>query len=75
MNNPNFNEIPLWLWVSLLVTLFVQAIFLFIDARKRNAYPWFWGVFGIFSFPLPIILYAILVRKIFSKNKNQGGYV
>lgn len=61
------NEIPIWILCVIIIVLFVQGVYLFVDARKRNAYPWFWGVIGILSFPLPVILYAILVKKLFRK--------
>lgn len=55
-------HIPPILWVLLLLALLTQSTWLFLDARKRNKYPWFWGVWGLFSFPLPILLYWLFVR-------------
>ncbi len=41
--------------------LLAQSIFLFIDAKRRNTYAWFWGIWGLFQFPLPTIFYWFFV--------------
>jgi hypothetical protein len=44
--------------------LLAQGTWLFLDARKRGARPWLWGLYGLIQFPCPLILYYfIVVRK------------
>lgn len=50
--------------------LLAQATYLFIDARKRETYPWLWGLWGLVHAPLPLIVYLIFVRKIFRSPKS-----
>jgi hypothetical protein len=45
------------------VVLLCQSTWLFTDARIRSRYPWFWGVWGLIHFPLPLIFYWLIVRK------------
>ncbi|CAM3913686.1 hypothetical protein COLU111180_14120 [Cohnella lubricantis] len=42
--------------------LLCQSTWLFKDARKRARYPWFWGIWGLIQFPLPLIAYWLIVR-------------
>ncbi|WP_438448495.1 transcriptional regulator [Gorillibacterium sp. sgz5001074] len=49
----------------LIPVLLAQSTYLFIDARKRDRYPWFWGLWGLIQAPMPILLYLLLVRKIY----------
>ena len=51
--------------------LLIQSIFLFIDAKKRHSYAWFWGLWGLIQFPLPIILYWFLVIRPHTKQKRK----
>jgi hypothetical protein len=51
--------------------LLVQSTFLFIDARKREHHPWFWGIWGLIQAPLPLVVYLIIVRKIFRSKKRK----
>jgi hypothetical protein len=73
LNKIDVVDVPLWVWLLVIMALFSQAIYLFVDARNRHAHPWFWGIIGAITFPLPIILYAIYVRKIFQKKYKHGG--
>ncbi|MGG4035420.1 transcriptional regulator [Paenibacillus cisolokensis] len=43
--------------------MLTQSTWLFIDARKRKRYPWFWGLWGLIQFPLPLLFYWVLVRR------------
>lgn len=45
--------------------LLVQSISLFIDAKKRGSFPWFWGLWGLIQFPCPTLFYLLFVRKIY----------
>lgn len=60
-------RIPLYAWILALLLVIPQGTWLFIDARKQGQYPWFWGIWGMISFPLPTILYLIFVRKVLQK--------
>jgi len=64
-------EIPIWLWITLGIGLLVQSTLLFLDARKHGRYPWFWGIWGLFSLPLPSVLYLLLFRVRGSKKPGR----
>jgi hypothetical protein len=61
--------LPLYLWILLGAVLLAQSIWLFRDAQKHSAYPWLWGLWGLIKFPTPLVVYLIVVRKIFKKRK------
>lgn len=69
MNAVRYATLPLYLWIIIGILLLTQSIWLFRDAQKRKAHPWIWGIWGIMSVPTPLIVYLIVVRKIFKKNK------
>jgi len=64
-------EVPVWLWIILGIGLLVQSTLLFLDARKHGRYPWFWGIWGLFSIPLPSVLYLLLFRVRWSKKTRR----
>ncbi|WP_020618232.1 hypothetical protein [Paenibacillus daejeonensis] len=67
MKNPSLEElqaVPWYMWGILGVALLTQGISLFIDARKRGSYPWFWGIWGLIQFPTPTVIYLLAVRKV-----------
>jgi len=66
--NGSVNDIPLFIWILLPIVLLTQGTWLFIDARKRGKFPWLWGLWGMISTPLPLILYLIFERKVFRRN-------
>ncbi|KMK76621.1 Negative regulatory protein yxlD [Alkalihalobacillus pseudalcaliphilus] len=41
--------------------LLTQSILLFIDAKKRNKYPWFWGLWGLIQAPTPTLFYLLFI--------------
>ncbi len=55
-----------------ILLLLTQSTFLFIDAKKKRGFAWFWGIFGLIQFPMPTLFYLLFVilphRK---KRKNQ----
>jgi hypothetical protein len=61
--------LPLYQWMLVGLLLLSQSIWLFRDAQKRSAYPWLWGLWGLIQFPTPLVVYLIIVRKIFRKGK------
>lgn len=62
MKNPDIADVPLWVWVLIPLVLLSQAVWLFVDARKRSRYPWLWGLWGCIQFPFPLIVYWLIVR-------------
>lgn len=56
------NRLPVWFWLLLVPLLIGQSTWLFIDARKRDSIPWFWGLWGLIHFPMPLVFYFIFVR-------------
>lgn len=61
-----------WFWLLLAAILISQSTWLFLDARKRDSIPWFWGVWGLIHFPTPLIVYWLVVRMGLFKRKNNG---
>jgi hypothetical protein len=60
-----------WFWLLLLLILGSQSTWLFLDARKRERLPWFWALWGLIQFPLPLIFYWIFIRRgWFNRNKR-----
>lgn len=55
----------------LVAVLLTQGIWLFVDARRHNRWPWLWGLWGLISFPLPTILYLILARQIWRRRPSR----
>ncbi|GIQ64757.1 negative regulatory protein YxlD [Paenibacillus cisolokensis] len=56
-------EVEYWVWLVIAPIMLTQSTWLFIDARKRKRYPWFWGLWGLIQFPLPLLFYWLLVRR------------
>ncbi|MCL6458620.1 MAG: sigmaY antisigma factor component [Gorillibacterium sp.] len=48
-------------WVLLFAILFSQGTWLFLDARKRGANPWVWGLWGCIQCPTPLVVYWLFV--------------
>lgn len=51
--------------------MLTQSILLFLDARKKGAFAWFWGLWGLIQLPLPSIFYYFIVIRPYRKNKNE----
>lgn len=51
-----------WFWILLASVLITQSTWLFMDARKRDSMPWFWGIWGLIQAPMPLLFYFIFVR-------------
>lgn len=47
--------------------MITQSILLFIDAKKKGAKAWFWGIWGLFQCPLPSIFYYFFVIRPYRK--------
>jgi formate hydrogenlyase subunit 3/multisubunit Na+/H+ antiporter MnhD subunit len=54
---------PWWQLAPIALLLFAQATWLFTDARRRGASPWFWGLLGLIQSPIPLLLYWWFVRR------------
>ncbi|WP_410772291.1 hypothetical protein [Fontibacillus sp. BL9] len=69
-------SIPWGLWVLLAVMLLTQGMWIFRDARKRGKgkWAWFWGLWGIFNVPTPLIVYLLVEVFIpeFRKKRKDG---
>lgn len=55
--------LPVIVWIVLPIIMISQGTWLFIDARKREASCWFWGIWGLIQFPTPLVFYWLFVRK------------
>ena len=56
-------DAQVWAVMLALPILIAQALYLFIDARKRGRFPWLWGLWGLIHAPLPLIVYYFTVRR------------
>lgn len=65
------NELPTVAWIGIAVLLLVQGTWLFLDARKKRLYPWFWGIWGLTGFPTPLVVYFIVTRIVASRRKQS----
>lgn len=59
------NDFVLLLTISPI--MIVQSSLLFIDAKKKGAKAWFWGIWGLLQFPLPSIFYYFFVVRPYRK--------
>lgn len=50
--------------------LLAQSMLLFIDAKKKGAYSWFWGIWGLIQFPLPTLFYYFIVIRPYRKKQK-----
>jgi hypothetical protein len=57
------SDLPWWAWLLVTVVLLSQGTWLFLDARRRGARPWLWGLLGLVQFPMPLLLYWLIVRR------------
>ena len=65
----DLTEIPVILWVLLGTILLLQGSWMFYDAKKRNEYPWIWGIFGLLNTPGNLLIY-LLVTRVIKKKKS-----
>lgn len=57
------SDLPWYGWLLLGLLLLAQATWLFVDARRRGARPWLWGLLGLVQFPMPLLLYWFFVLR------------
>lgn len=60
--SPSIAGVSIWLWALIVLLLLAQGTWLFTDARRRGAAPWFWGIWGLIQFPFPLLMYWMFVR-------------
>ncbi|WP_233713477.1 transcriptional regulator [Lederbergia citri] len=56
--------------ISILIAapiLLTQSILLFIDAKKKGALAWLWGLWGLIHCPSPLIFYYFIVIRPYRK--------
>lgn len=56
-------ELPWYGWVALVLVLGAQGTLLFLDARRRGAKAWFWGIWGLIQVPMPTLFYWLFVLR------------
>lgn len=54
-------DIPWYGWIAIGLLLLAQGTWLFLDARRRGARAWLWGLIGLVQFPMPLLLYWLFV--------------
>jgi|GEM_PF-987001 len=64
-------NVPVWAFAVFFLCATMQSTWLFIDARKRDSIPWFWGIWGLIQIPMPLILYLLFVRSGWFKKRNR----
>ncbi|MFO1442738.1 sigma-Y antisigma factor component [Bacillus sp. Bva_UNVM-123] len=62
---------PLLLVMTAFILIF-QSSFLFLDARKYGHNYWLWGIWGLTSAPMPILVYLVCIRKPWRKRKSKS---
>lgn len=43
-------------------TLLSQAVWIFLDARRRGENQWLWGFFGLLNCPSSLLIYLLVTR-------------
>lgn len=62
----------LYILLPLLIpVLLAQSILLFIDAKKKGSYAWFWGIWGLIQFPMPTLFYLLFVILPYHRKKKK----
>jgi hypothetical protein len=63
-------SLPFWALAIIAIVLLTQSTLLYVDARKRGAAAWFWGLLGLIQAPLPTIFYLLFVRKVHRRKRE-----
>lgn len=57
------SKAPFIIILCILPLLFIQALWIFKDARSRGEkYYWLWGLYGLMNLPGSLIIYLIVTR-------------
>ncbi|OIJ19425.1 transcriptional regulator [Anaerobacillus alkalidiazotrophicus] len=59
------------LFPLIILILLLQSTLLFIDAKKKRGFAWFWGLWGLIQFPLPLLFYFIFVILPHKRKQNK----
>jgi len=60
------------LFPFLLLIVFIQGLWIFYDARRRQEkWYWLWGLFGLLNFPSSLIIYLIITRYFDTREKKK----
>ncbi|MCL6614993.1 MAG: zinc ribbon domain-containing protein [Firmicutes bacterium] len=51
--------------------LLIQAIWIFLDARRRGENHWLWGFFGLLNFPSSLFVYLLVTRRPWSGARSR----
>lgn len=63
-----------WLTILLISPIMLtQSTLLFIDAKKKGAKAWFWGIWGLLQCPLPSVFYYFFVLRPYRKSLAWEG--
>lgn len=62
----------LYVVLAVIPVLLAQSLYLFLDARKREHYPWLWGLWGLIQAPVPLLVYLLVVRKVRPWRRKPG---
>lgn len=65
-------EISPLLLVIIAFIIICQSSFLFFDARKYGHNYWLWGIWGLISAPMPILVYLVFIRKPWRKRESKS---
>ncbi|RUS47326.1 sigmaY antisigma factor component [Cohnella sp. AR92] len=57
------DELDIVILFSVFLILLCQSTWLYMDARHRSRYPWFWAIWGLIQCPMPLIFYWLIVRR------------
>ncbi|MDN4068096.1 hypothetical protein QYF50_09385 [Paenibacillus vini] len=68
-------QLPLGIWILLAMLVLAQGMWLFRNARKRGkcVSAWFWGIWGLFNIPTPLLVYLLVVVLPEYRRTKKGG--
>ncbi|ARI78322.1 sigma-Y antisigma factor component [Halobacillus mangrovi] len=66
-------EIPIWGIILIALLLLTQSSILFIKARRIGKVPWLWGIVGLIQFPVPSIVFWILLKTAWKDRSGEEG--
>ena len=55
-----------------ILLLLTQSTLLFIDAKKKKSFAWFWGIWGLIQFPMPTLFYLLFVILPLRRKQKQN---
>ncbi|WP_059104094.1 CGNR zinc finger domain-containing protein [Shouchella shacheensis] len=55
----NPETLPWYGWMVIVLLLFAQSTWLFLDAGKNGHRRWFWGIWGLIQVPTPLVIYVL----------------